>query len=387
MEIEFLLGNGKKKKITLHSEDADKYIVLTFAKNEDRYIVEFVKHYLKLGFDKIIIVDNNDKPTLDNILSEFIKQGTVELLDFRGDKNATLCVREVFLNTGIYKWCGVFDCDEFLELNIYDNIKDFLSDVKENCVVFNWLFFSADNNLNYINKPLKERFTKPVSPILYFKDNVFVKSIVRGGDCWKNANYFGTHIPFYMNNKEKNIYNIGGVKTEDNITHQIFPFQYKHGYVKHYYSKSHEEFLEKKKRGYSDLTNEDGLQEAFNLFYPNRTFDTEQFIYTIFENDCKDNKSKFDHDKELFNCQTILLDYKEAEYYTIITDISILCDLCEDKTFILYNEKCDVTAYTTLLEIGFHTNNKIILVNNEKEKNIALNKYAGEQKYYILNDI
>ena len=81
MDIEIVLENGNKKKITLHIEDLDKYIVLTFAKNEDRYIVEFVEHYLKLGFDKIIIVDNNDQPTLENILSEFIKQGTVELLD------------------------------------------------------------------------------------------------------------------------------------------------------------------------------------------------------------------------------------------------------------------------------------------------------------------
>ena len=55
-----------------HPEDKDKYLVLTCAKNEDKYLVEFVEHYLKLGFDKVIIADNNDEPTIEPILENYI---------------------------------------------------------------------------------------------------------------------------------------------------------------------------------------------------------------------------------------------------------------------------------------------------------------------------
>jgi hypothetical protein len=36
-----------------------KAYISAIAKNEQQYIKEFVQHHLKLGFDKIIIYDNN----------------------------------------------------------------------------------------------------------------------------------------------------------------------------------------------------------------------------------------------------------------------------------------------------------------------------------------
>ena len=37
-----------------------KICVCTLAKNENRYIKEFVEHYKKYGVDKIYLYDNND---------------------------------------------------------------------------------------------------------------------------------------------------------------------------------------------------------------------------------------------------------------------------------------------------------------------------------------
>ena len=64
--------------------DKDKYIVCTCAKNENDYIVEFVKHYLDLDFDKIIICDNNDDNSIEIVLKEFIDNGQVEIFNCRG---------------------------------------------------------------------------------------------------------------------------------------------------------------------------------------------------------------------------------------------------------------------------------------------------------------
>ena len=40
--------------------DKDKYVVMTCAKNEEEYIIEWLEHYFSLGFDKVFIADNND---------------------------------------------------------------------------------------------------------------------------------------------------------------------------------------------------------------------------------------------------------------------------------------------------------------------------------------
>ena len=56
------------------------------AKNENIYIKEYVEHYNKYGVDKIFIYDNNevDGERLENVISEYIKKGFVEVFDYRG---------------------------------------------------------------------------------------------------------------------------------------------------------------------------------------------------------------------------------------------------------------------------------------------------------------
>lgn len=41
-------------------KSALKVLICTVAKQENKYIKEFVEHYEKLKFEKIIIYDNND---------------------------------------------------------------------------------------------------------------------------------------------------------------------------------------------------------------------------------------------------------------------------------------------------------------------------------------
>ena len=106
--------------------DIDKYLVFTCARNENDYIVEWVEHYLKMGFDKIIICDNNSDNAIETILKKYIEEGTVEIFDFRNCSSFQVQTYSIFARYGNYKWCAYFDCDEFLELNCYSNIKEFL---------------------------------------------------------------------------------------------------------------------------------------------------------------------------------------------------------------------------------------------------------------------
>jgi len=70
--------NFKKRKI--------KVCICTLGKKENKYIREFIKHYLKYGVDKIYLYDNNDidDERFDTILSDYIETKFVEIINYRG---------------------------------------------------------------------------------------------------------------------------------------------------------------------------------------------------------------------------------------------------------------------------------------------------------------
>ena len=100
--------------------DKDKYLVIACAKNEGDYIVEWVEHYINLGFDKVIIADNNDigDNSLPEILSDYVKNGTVQIFDCRGNDCIQVGLYADFCEYSNFKWCAFYDCDEFLDIGI-----------------------------------------------------------------------------------------------------------------------------------------------------------------------------------------------------------------------------------------------------------------------------
>lgn len=189
--------------------DADKYIVCTCARGENDYIVEYVSHYLGMGFDKVIICDNNPDDSIESVLADYIDAGTVEIFDCRGFNSFQVQFYSMFASEGNYKWCAYFDADEFLELGVYSDIKEFLSTIEEDCVSFNWIVYGSNGKKHKTKGGVQKRFPIPVLPLALYKENVFVKSILRGGkgrfkDVWFN----GSHIPMCSNPDMK--YNIGG---------------------------------------------------------------------------------------------------------------------------------------------------------------------------------
>ena len=66
-----------------------KVYISTIAKNESQYIREFVEHHLSLGFDSIIIYDNNepDGERYNALLSAELLAGRVEIVAVRRKNN------------------------------------------------------------------------------------------------------------------------------------------------------------------------------------------------------------------------------------------------------------------------------------------------------------
>jgi hypothetical protein len=108
--------------------------ICTLAKNENKYLREWVEHHLSLGFNVIYIYDNNglDGEKVSDVVSDYPEVVVIE--KYRG-------VREKNLQERIYTefwheyrkdsdWVAFIDVDEFIMLEDRDTIQDFLSQDK-----------------------------------------------------------------------------------------------------------------------------------------------------------------------------------------------------------------------------------------------------------------
>lgn len=230
-------------------------VVCAIARNEHLYINEWVGHYLKLGFNKIYIFDNDklDSPYLkDYIEPKYLNK--VEIIDMRGVEKKYFqqwCYQE-FYDKYAFDWCLYCDIDEFL-VGI-NNIHSWLELPylrKTNQIRIKWRLF-GDNGLieRDMSKGVMQTFTKTVNSSLNRALNkkgtleTQGKAIVRGG--LPNVVICSPHFASY--------------KKRDNVIPSILPsgkpcwskveikedYRYENIYINHYMTKSLSEFVNQK---------------------------------------------------------------------------------------------------------------------------------------------
>jgi len=158
-------------------------VVCAIAKNEHLYINEWVGHYIKLGFDKIFIFDNDEKDSKyigDCIDKKYLPK--VKIFDKRGvhqDKFQHKCYQEFYDNYNeSFNWCLFCDVDEFLDG--LKNIKDVLKTIPKKIgqVRVKWRLFGDDNLVERdVTKPVYKFFKEVKSGRLENQG----KFILRGG--------------------------------------------------------------------------------------------------------------------------------------------------------------------------------------------------------------
>jgi len=254
--------------------------ICIIAKQENRYIKEFVDYYRKLKINKIFLYDNNDinGEYFEDILSNYIKSNFVEIIDYRGKyKPQFQAFNDCYVKNEYFNWIAFYDADEYLYIQNYSNINKFLSLSQfKNCssILINWKYYGDNDKLYYEQKPLQQRFTKPFYFNNHNNKNKYLfaagKTIVRSG-----LNLTWAHLPHYLENKP--ICRPNGEILENYFS----PPQYSNAYIKHYATKSTEEFIERIIRGAvltKDTSQKYILDRIKNYYFLFNTFNNEKKI-------------------------------------------------------------------------------------------------------------
>lgn len=243
-EGSYLNQINKKKEI--------KVCICTLGKMENKYIREFVEFYWKHGVDNIFLYDNNDLggEKFEEVIKDYIDKGFVKLLNWRGTKKTQFKILDdcYIRNKNNYDWFLIYDIDEYIHLNNYSKIKDFLNEKKfDNCnkIYLNWVVHTDNNKIHYENKSLFKRFPE-VEKNAKEKNNGVehrVKCILRGHYPYENVSCWDL-----VSNKYKGC---NGYGDEAQLINRAYMknTDFENYYIDHFYSKSLEEFVKKLNKG------------------------------------------------------------------------------------------------------------------------------------------
>ena len=276
-----------------------KICLCTVAKQENKYLREFVEFYKNYGVDKIYLYDNNleNGERFDEVISDYITSNFVEVIDRRGKIRELInilndCYRN---NKDNYDWLIFYEIDEYIYLKNFKNIKPFLNQQYFNTckiISLNWVHHSDNGKLHYENKSVQERFPKNgrnVNPNIYNR-LADVKSIARGHlqDLTIGNGHYLTnqYHPCNGYGKPLKLHNLLTLEPD-----------YENYYVIHYFTKSLEEFVEKIKRG--DVYKGPGNKD-FYMFQIDRYFEINELT-----------KEKLDYIEEKLGKEVDLTEYRK----------------------------------------------------------------------------
>lgn len=239
--------------------DEIKTLLCCIGKNENKYIRDYVEWYKNLGVTHICLYDNNniDGERFEDVIGDYIENGYVELIDYRGRK---VCQHQAYMecyhnNKNNYDWVMFFDCDEFLKLNKCRSIGEYLTMpqfVNFDMIHVNWRLVGDNGSIEVNDKPLWERFPEPLPVDIKvgydFTENAHIKSIVRGGleDIIFDQKGF-SHTP---QDHKLRCSNSIGFTCDGNSPFTNVDYQFAE--LLHYSTKTAKEYAEKMKNGFPD---------------------------------------------------------------------------------------------------------------------------------------
>ncbi len=120
------------------------------AKDEDTILREWVAWHLLIGFEKILIYDNDSATPACDILEDFLNAGLVETHTIKGPQRQLTaymhCLREYGND---FRHLAFFDLDEFLFLRHEADVRPLVADFAEHgALALNMAYFSSDGHIS-----------------------------------------------------------------------------------------------------------------------------------------------------------------------------------------------------------------------------------------------
>ncbi|SFV33490.1 glycosyltransferase family 2 protein [Hyphomicrobium facile] len=139
--------------------------VCLIIKDEGRYLPEWIAHYLALGFDRIVIYDNNSRPetlAIERVCAQQDARITVIPWPDVPSQFAQIAAYEDALRRCATDWIAFFDTDEFLVLKKHASIQSYLkcAPVDAGAVCINWVIFGSSGEARYRPELVARRFRR-----------------------------------------------------------------------------------------------------------------------------------------------------------------------------------------------------------------------------------
>lgn len=230
-----------------------KVLLCCILKMENRYLEEWLRHYVSLGVDKIVIFDNNDTQGkyAENIFDiDYVKDckdnNIIDVYPIPGEtQTQTRSYNKCYEIYGDkYDWLMFFDIDEFLMLEKAKNIKDFLSNTRFNqyeMIHVNWKVYDDNDLVTVINNDYSvvKRFTRPCQNrrVVHCE----LKTIVRGG--MRDVRFVKN--PHTCDNRTFSCCNVLGEQVDSKAAKTIRVI-HKEAWLNHYICKTIEEYCHTK---------------------------------------------------------------------------------------------------------------------------------------------
>lgn len=245
-------------------------------RNEGPFVLEWIAHHRALGFDQIIIYDNESTDDLPRLCHSLSNAGAIIYRPWPDPELGCVISPQILayqhavanLTTN---WLCCLDADEFLVLEHASTIQEFLANagLAGMPIALNWKLFGSSGAIDASPDPVTERFIRCGSDL--HPANAVIKTF---GPRW--LLHAGAHIhihgwplvagQFYVD--------ASGARVEVESNTFLRPPCWKHAWINHYIVKSREEFERKRVRG--DASVPMGREDKFS-----RTYETYFIPYDV----------------------------------------------------------------------------------------------------------
>lgn len=247
------------KSSKVNTEFTNQLTLVAIFKNEAKYMREWIEYHKLVGIDKFILFDNDSEDNVYNILEPYILEGTVIYKKVTGEAMQMASYMEAIANyKQTTKWMCFLDLDEYLVPLEQDTMSDFLKQIKpgENQILVGWEMYGTSGFETEPEGLIIENFIKHAdnSTIWDYKAIVNPRAVI------------GIETPHYFDV-------IGKTVDENHKEYLTYPYatnpnatasSKQHVRINHYFTKSKEQYFEKRRRGDGMFGKQAGL-DKYNM--------------------------------------------------------------------------------------------------------------------------